>query len=119
MSAGFLTDAPRGGEFLQEEIFGPVALVYRAAHIDEVLALANATPFGLGSSVWTRDEGEQIRFVREIDAVLLPSTGCSPLRPKFLSAASSVPAMAAKLGPFGLHDFTSVRLNNQTIHLVG
>ncbi len=52
----------------QEEAFGPVATLYRAADLDEALALANDSPFGLSSNVWTRDPAEQERFVRDIQA---------------------------------------------------
>jgi succinate-semialdehyde dehydrogenase/glutarate-semialdehyde dehydrogenase len=51
-----------------EEVFGPVAGLYRVGSIDEALALANSTGFGLGSNAWTRDAGEQKRFVDELEA---------------------------------------------------
>ncbi|MEU1482898.1 NADP-dependent succinic semialdehyde dehydrogenase [Streptomyces sp. NPDC005752] len=52
----------------REETFGPVATLYRVADLDEALDLANDTPFGLSSNVWTRDEGEMDRCVRDLDA---------------------------------------------------
>jgi succinate-semialdehyde dehydrogenase/glutarate-semialdehyde dehydrogenase len=51
-----------------EEVFGPVAVVERAADLDEALALANRTTFGLGSSVWTADPAEQARCEDELEA---------------------------------------------------
>ncbi|MEV0747564.1 NADP-dependent succinic semialdehyde dehydrogenase [Streptomyces sp. NPDC050273] len=51
-----------------EETFGPVATLYRAESLDEALALANDTPFGLSSNVWTRDAEESRRCIRDLEA---------------------------------------------------
>jgi succinate-semialdehyde dehydrogenase/glutarate-semialdehyde dehydrogenase len=52
----------------REETFGPVATLYRAADLDEAVALANDTPFGLSSNVWTRDADESRQCVRDLQA---------------------------------------------------
>src|ERR1051325_5274763 len=51
-----------------EEIFGPVATLFRASNIDEAIRIANATQFGLASSAWTNDQKEQAQFIEELEA---------------------------------------------------
>jgi len=57
-----------GMRVYEEEVFGPVAVVERARDLDHALELANRTAFGLGSAVWTNDEGEQRRSIDELEA---------------------------------------------------
>ena len=63
-----LTDITADMAIFTEELFCPVASMYRVTDIDEAIDIANATPFGLGSNAWTRDQAEQQRFIDEIDA---------------------------------------------------
>ncbi len=51
-----------------EESFGPVAALFRVGSADEAIGLANATEFGLGANVWTNDDHERGRFVRDLEA---------------------------------------------------
>ena len=60
--AGVMRNAP----ICQEEIFGPVALLFRIASLDEAIALANDTPFGLAASAWTSDDAERQRLAVEL-----------------------------------------------------
>ncbi|HEY5329488.1 MAG TPA: NAD-dependent succinate-semialdehyde dehydrogenase [Acidobacteriaceae bacterium] len=62
-----IAHVPRTAAVCREEIFGPVALLFRAASIDEAIEIANDTPFGLGASAWTGEPMEQKRFVSELN----------------------------------------------------
>jgi succinate-semialdehyde dehydrogenase/glutarate-semialdehyde dehydrogenase len=64
---GILEGVPRSSPTFHEEIFGPVAALYKARDLDEAIDLANDSPFGLGSSIWTTESDEQERAIRELE----------------------------------------------------
>ena len=61
-----LVDVPRNSEIYREEIFGPVAMLFRVRDIEEAIEVANDTPFGLGASVWTHNQAEQKKFAASL-----------------------------------------------------
>ncbi len=63
-----LTDVPDGSPAADEELFGPVAAVFRVSDTEEAIERANDTKFGLGASIWTQDKAQAKRVVPEIDA---------------------------------------------------
>jgi succinate-semialdehyde dehydrogenase / glutarate-semialdehyde dehydrogenase len=63
-----LADIPKDSPAYKEELFGPVASVFRVKNIDEAIQLANDSRFGLGASAWTNDPAERDRFANEIEA---------------------------------------------------
>ena len=63
-----LTDVTKDMDAYREEFFGPVGVVYRASDEDEAVEIANGTPFGLGSYVFTTDEEQAARVADKIDA---------------------------------------------------
>lgn len=67
ISPGIAVDAPREASLWCDEVFGPLALVERAADADAALALANDSPFGLQGALFTRSLGATFRFVRDFE----------------------------------------------------
>ncbi|HUS37720.1 MAG TPA: NAD-dependent succinate-semialdehyde dehydrogenase [Verrucomicrobiae bacterium] len=63
-----LSDIPEGSPADLDELFGPVASLFRVNGIDEALRVANKTQFGLGSCIWTNDERERDVFINEIES---------------------------------------------------
>ncbi len=63
-----LTDVPKNSPAYCEELFGPVASLFRVSNIDDAIRIANDTRFGLGASAWTNDPREQERFTNELEA---------------------------------------------------
>jgi len=63
-----LTDVPKDSPAYKEEFFGPVASIFRVRDIDQAIAVANDTRFGLGASAWTNDPAETERFINELEA---------------------------------------------------
>jgi len=109
MSAGVLVDVPPEGKFAGQEIFGPVAMLFKAAHIDEAILLANSVPFGLGSSVWTKDPDEQERFVRDIEAGMTALNAMLASVPEAPFGGVKRSGYGRELGPWGLHEFMNLK----------
>ncbi len=92
-----------------EEVFGPVAQVYRVADIDEAVRLANATRFGLGSNAWTNDPEEREVFIRDLAAGQTFINGMTASFPPLPFGGVKASGHGRELAVHGIREFTNIK----------
>jgi len=92
----------------REEAFGPVATLYRAADLDEAVLIANDSPFGLSSNVWTRDDAEVDRFVRDLEAGSVYVNGMTASHPAFPFGGVKRSGFGRELSGHGIREFCNI-----------
>ncbi|MDH6501150.1 NADP-dependent succinic semialdehyde dehydrogenase [Streptomyces sp. SAI-149] len=103
-----IADVDREMRIHREETFGPVATLYRAADLDEAVLIANDSAFGLSSNVWTRDEAEVDRFVRDLEAGGVFVNGMTASHPAFPFGGVKRSGYGRELSGHGIREFCNI-----------
>ncbi|MCR4526935.1 NAD-dependent succinate-semialdehyde dehydrogenase [Kocuria rhizophila] len=115
MEATVLADVTPEMRAYAEEIFGPVAVVYKVKDVDEAVELANSSPFGLGGSVFGADEAQAAEVAQRVDSGMVFVNEVTGTAPDLPFGGVKRSGVGRELGPFGIEEFA----NKKLIHTPG
>ncbi len=104
-----LANIPKGAPAFDDELFGPVASIFAAKGMADAIRIANDSPFGLGSSAWTNDEGERELFIDGIEAGLAFINGMVASDPRIPFGGVKHSGYGRELSHHGIREFVNVK----------
>jgi succinate-semialdehyde dehydrogenase/glutarate-semialdehyde dehydrogenase len=104
-----LTNIPPNSPAYRDELFGPVACLFRARDLDDAIRIANETRFGLGASAWTNDPTERARFINELEAGMVFINKMVASDPRLPFGGVKQSGYGRELGTHGIHEFTNIK----------
>jgi succinate-semialdehyde dehydrogenase / glutarate-semialdehyde dehydrogenase len=107
--ATVLVDVPKGSPAFEDELFGPVASLFRAKDMEDAIRIANDSKFGLGACAWTNDEGEREMFIDEIESGLAFINGMVASDPRIPFGGVKDSGFGRELSHHGIREFVNVK----------
>jgi succinate-semialdehyde dehydrogenase/glutarate-semialdehyde dehydrogenase len=104
-----LTNVPKESPAYEDEIFGPVASVFRVPNSEEAIELANDSVYGLGASVWTNDIAEQELFMRELHVGMVFFNAMVASDPRLPFGGVKRSGFGRELGDLGIREFMNAK----------
>ena len=104
-----LTNLPKDSPAYREEFFGPVASIFRVKNLDEAIAIANDSRFGLGASAWTNDAVEREQLINELEAGMVFINQMVASDPRVPFGGVKASGHGRELGPYGIREFTNIK----------
>jgi succinate-semialdehyde dehydrogenase/glutarate-semialdehyde dehydrogenase len=108
--AGVLSNMTPDNEISREELFGPVAQVYRAADEADAIRIANDTPYGLGSYVFTTDPEQALRVANALDTGMVFVNGVGMDAPELPFGGTKRSGFGRELGTLGIEEFINKKM---------
>jgi succinate-semialdehyde dehydrogenase/glutarate-semialdehyde dehydrogenase len=102
-------DVPLSSPLAREEIFGPVAPLFKFRTVSEAVEMANATPFGLGAAVWTADEALAMKIAHDIDTGTVAINGFVKSEPGLPFGGVRESGFGRELAAEGLREFLNIK----------
>ncbi|MCJ8191081.1 NAD-dependent succinate-semialdehyde dehydrogenase [Sphingomicrobium aestuariivivum] len=109
LTAGVLTGLEPDGAMQDEELFGPVAMLFEAQDAEDAIRIGNITPYGLGSAVFTQDEAEAETFITGLDAGMTAINQMTASTPEAPFGGVKNSGHGRELARFGLHEFMNLK----------